>query len=200
MSIETAKIIAMKRSPFFGTLLYNLPIVRTDKIQTLGVDGSVLHVNEKFWESYNNQPEMQVGLLMHEVGHLFLNHLWRGRKFTTIITNPNTGEQISLYNLAGDAVINLMITEEGFRLPNEAFLDEKYHGMTTEEVYQSMLGEVPKENLRRMIKGSFCEKGGWSKPNEKEQKTWARVTKQALEVAKKRGNVPRFADRLYEIL
>ena len=198
----------MRKSPFFGTILFNLPVEFNKEVPTLGVDGFKLSVNKKFWHSFDKKPEAQIALLMHEVGHLFLMHPYRGRKFPVMATDPSTGQTISLYNLAGDAVINLLLTDEGFKLPDGAFIDQKYRGMTTEEVYLDLLKQVNKNGkaspqIQQMAGKSMCDKDGWknagAKPDQKGgEKHWERVVGQAVENAKRAGKLPAFAERLWE--
>ena len=208
MKISTAKFRLYNKSPFFGTLIFNLPIEETTEIPTLGVDGEVLYINNKFWDSLNDKE--QLGTLCHEVGHLFLGHIWRQKHRNEIAIDPTSGQSIFVFNLAGDYVINAMIRKDpNFSLPSKHLYDKKYEGWSTEEVYADLLKRIPKmskQDLHILLHSAICDKSKWGKgqKNKKEAKTneakWKQIGKQAMEVAKQRGNLPEFLKRLYDKL
>lgn len=220
-TISEAKFRILNKNPFFGTLLFNLPVVEvTDpeelkQLPTLGVDGERLYVNMHYWNSLSKAEQMAV--LMHEAGHLFLGHCWRGRNKQEIVADPTTGQMFSLYNLAGDYVINLMIDsdqEKRFKLPGKCPLDRKYDGWSTDEVYADLLKTIPQMTQQQAQDfaekhGGFCSKQRWGKDgNGKErsrqengelQKKWEQVAKQAAEIAKERGFEPAYVKRLFDL-
>lgn len=207
MKLEVAKFRIMNKSPFFGTILYNLPVIEDTKIPTLGVDGESLFYNPKFWNSLKASEQM--GVLMHEAGHLFLGHIWRRKNRNEIAVDPTTGQTVSLFNLAGDLVINLMIKEDSrFDLPKNCPLEQKYSGWFTEQVYEDLLKTIPKatpQQMKDLIKNGFCDKSKWKKGKgagkAKEQEAkWENITKQALENAKAKGQLPSLLKRLYDKL
>lgn len=194
----------MRRNPFFGTILFNLPEEETEELPTVGVDGFKLYYNPKFWNKHNSQEQM--GLLMHEAGHLFLKHVWRGKDKLEFGIDPNTGETISIYNLAGDYVINAIIRNEGMTLPQPHLYDSKYHDWTTDEVYADLCKNMPKmtkkdwQNLMNKMKDS-CDKSGWGKGGKKQddqQGKWEQIAKQAYEAAKSRGKLPAHMARMFK--
>jgi len=207
-SIEEAKLKCLNKMPFLGSILYALPVeeVEKEKLSTLGVDGETLFVNMEFWNKHSKKEQM--ALLMHEAGHLFLKHIWRGRNYTGMAIDPSTGQQISIFNLAGDYVINLMINEDSrFSLPKGCLLDKKYEGWATEEVYMDLLKNMPKmskEDLQKMIDSGICDKSMWGKSQGKQakelEKKWDERIKQAAEYAKAQGKEPAWLKRVYEDL
>lgn len=204
MTIEEAKLKVLNKQPFLGSILYSLPVIPTDKLPTLGVDGEVLYYNEEFWNKHNKKE--QYALLMHEAGHLFLKHIWRGRNYTGMAIDPTSGQQISIFNMAGDYVINLMINEDNrFSLPKGCLLEKKYEGWATEEVYQDLMKNMPKmtkEDLQKMIDSGICDKTMWGKSQGKQakelEKKWDERIKQAAEYAKAQGKEPAWLKRVYE--
>lgn len=203
MDISVAKLKILNKNPFIGTVLLNLPIVETEEIPTLGVDGEVLMVNPKFWAKHSNNQQM--GLLMHEASHLFLGHIWR-RKERNAMASDGAGNTVSLFNLAGDYVINDMITQDNrFELPKGCLLKEKYHNWSSEQVYNDLLKTMPKESeqsIGDMISKQICDKSGWGKGSEKKNKEqenkWKEVSKQAAEVARQKGFNPSYLKRLFK--
>src|SRR3990167_8167514 len=104
MTISEAKFRLYNKSPFLGTILFNLPVEFNDQVPTLGVDGFKLYVNEKYWNSLPNKQKL--GVLEHECGHLFLGHIWRRGKRDDIAISPETHQSCLLWNLATDFSVN----------------------------------------------------------------------------------------------
>lgn len=212
ITIGEAKIKVLNKNPFFGSILMHLPVIETDEVPTLGVDGDFLYVNVKYWESLNQKQKYAA--LMHEAGHLFLRHLWRGKNFTDVAVDPTTGQAISLFNLAGDAVINIMISEDSrFELGKDWFFDKKYVGMATEEVYHDLrknMKQMTQKQMEDLLKKmgasarSGCDKSKWGNGTPKERKQqeqkWTETMKQAAEYARQRGYEPAWLKRLYDEL
>jgi predicted metal-dependent peptidase len=216
MDISTAKFRLTKISPFFGTLILNLPVIETDdpSFPTLGVDGESLLVNINFWNNYNSSPKKQLGLITHEVGHLFLGHIWRRKGRNGLATSPSGGV-VSIWNIAGDYVINGMIDQiKGIEIPPNGLINHKYDGWTTEEVYDDLMKNMPKakEGMSSVPQGvadqeGTCDKSKWNKnagknPREKREKEakWKDLGKQAMEKAKQKGDVPAGLERLFKEL
>ena len=107
---------------FYSTILFNLRQVWTNDIPTAATDGIKLLINPD-WFCALTQPK-QIGLLIHEVSHVALDHNSRGKNL-----------ERKKYNRAADYIINLQITDEGYEIPNGGLLDYQYRGMSTEEVY-----------------------------------------------------------------
>lgn len=107
---------------FYSTILFNLKQIWTDDIPTAATDGINLLINPT-WFCALSQPK-QIGLLIHEVSHVALDHISRSKNYNK-----------EKYNRAADYVINLQITNEGYEIPDNGLLDYQYIGMSTEEVY-----------------------------------------------------------------
>jgi predicted metal-dependent peptidase len=86
--------------------------------------------NPDFWASIPEQSRITV--MAHEVWHLILKHLERGK-----FCDPAD------YNIAADHVINNLLEEEGFSFEGfeDAVKDPQYKGMSTEEVYDIVHAE-----------------------------------------------------------
>lgn len=216
MTIPAAKLKLYHRFPLFGSILFNLPIERDDKVGTIGVDGNKLYYNEKFWNSLKNNE--QLGILCHEVGHLFFGHLWRKGGRDAIAYDPNSGQAVALFNVAGDIVINILIEEQiqllrsqGYysndsevpiMLPKEHLVSYEFAGKATEEVYDT-LKKGHKD--KKMESVSVCQKSMWGKEKtnqEKEdlKKKWEQVSKQAIQHARQKGNMPTSIERAFKEL
>ena len=204
MKIETARFRLLNKSPFFGTILFHLPLVKDDKMPTLGVDGESLHYNPEFWDKQSDSD--QLGLLCHEIAHLFLGHIWRKGHRNHL-----------LWNVAGDYVITLMLEglkDKGITLPKGCFIDKKYKGLSTEQVYSMIEKEVKKQKMSAgqvndmASKSAVCDKGKWGKPksgkgkqkSKQQEAKWKQVAEQAIERAKQKGDIPAGLERLFREL
>ena len=119
---------------FFGAISYRLPIVEGKNFPVAATDGKCIYINPEVIGNYSLAGWL--GILLHEIQHVSLFHMTRrGNK------NP------FLWNIAGDYVINLFIkdleSKDRIELPKDALLDEKYRGMSTEQVYDKLLEDVP---------------------------------------------------------
>lgn len=222
MKIETAKFRLYNKSPFWGSILFNLPIkeinltmkeaVEKGDCMTAGVDGENLYVNMEFWNKLNDKE--QLGIMCHEIGHLFLGHIWRKGFRNDICVDPKTGQQVMLWNLAADVTVNNMILEEGrFSLPKGCFLRKNLKDKSTEEIYEILKKQIPQmtpKELQDLIDSVYNDKSKWgkgkggkkqSRADAKEQEAkWKNIGKQAVEQAKQRGTLPAGIERMFEEL
>jgi len=123
--LSKAKIQLMQRtnSVFYQTILFSLKTSWNTNTETAATDGKNLFINPEWFTSLSNKE--RIGLLVHEVMHVALNHMCR------------RGNRIPLlWNIAADHVINLNLTEAGYELPEHGLYDISYEGMSTEQVYK----------------------------------------------------------------
>ena len=130
-----AEMFANPQFAFLTAIFMQLKFKFRDDIPTAAVDGIHLFFNTGFFESL--PPQERVGIFMHEVMHIALNHLTR------------VGQRDKwIWNVAGDHVINLWLLQNGAKLPNGALADRKFNNMLTEEVYNYLVenpDEMPKD-------------------------------------------------------
>tara|TARA_R110002167_G_scaffold92425_3_gene248259 strand:- start:1720 stop:2823 length:1104 start_codon:yes stop_codon:yes gene_type:complete len=122
-----AKIELMTRSAFISTIALSLKHVITSDTQTADVNGYVIRYNPEF---IKNQTVTQfAGLVAHECWHVAFQHLSRRGSRDPII-----------WNVAGDYIINHMLTKAGFQIPTGGLLDNKYdHTWSTDQVYDELM-------------------------------------------------------------
>ncbi len=126
---RAARLLLLARYPFYGSLLAHLQPQFTDRIETAAVDArDRVYLNPKFFANLDGVGQ-RAFVLAHEALHPGLGIFWRGR-----------GHDPVLSNIAHDFVINLILRDEnpGW-LPKDALLDQKYAGMSYEEVYGSLV-------------------------------------------------------------
>lgn len=103
--IRRARIGLQRSQPFFAYLSLSLKPIEEKRVATMGVDiNANLYYNPKFVE--NLDDKQMEGVLIHEILHLTLLHFLR--------TNERERQ---LSNIAQDMVINYIIKENNFSLP-----------------------------------------------------------------------------------
>ena len=132
--LDKAKIalITRKDSAFITSILFSLKFEWTSNIPTACTDGLCLKVNPTFFLSLSK--EARKSLLAHEAWHVALDHMSR-----LGIREPVR------FNKAGDYVINQILKDANFEIPDTWLLDSKYKENSTEEIYNS-LPEESEEN------------------------------------------------------
>jgi predicted metal-dependent peptidase len=114
--------------PFWGALVWKLELIEDFTCSTGWTDGRRLGFNPAFIETLDNSR--LTAFIAHEVGHPMLgHHVRRGDR------NPR------VWNIACDIVINKILVEAGFKLPEGALYGPQfdiYDGMTAEEIYSKL--------------------------------------------------------------
>lgn len=133
-AMDKAKIqmLSQPDTTFFTTVLFSLKHVWDERIPTACTNGKWIRYNPDFF--MKQSPKQQLGLMLHETFHVVWMHMLR------------LGDRCPMkWNMATDYVINLLITDRGFELPKGALLDEKFRGMSAEEVYDLIPDPDPNE-------------------------------------------------------
>lgn len=133
---------------FFGSLLMKAGMEVVDgnhRVGTLAVTpAGRIYVNATFVATLS-EAELKGGLC-HEILHVallcFARQEWRVAMGVT-----STGHRVSIWNLAHDYVVNLIIHDfqistGRLTLPQDALLDERFRGMAAEEVYDILVKEI----------------------------------------------------------
>lgn len=123
-ALNKAKIRLMSKedSAFFTTVCFSMQHKWDDRIPTAATNGLEIRYNPDFFMGLT--PEERVFLLLHETMHVAFLHMDRLHE-----------RDIRRWNIAADHVINLMLIERGFQMPEGGLADPQYKGMSTEEVY-----------------------------------------------------------------
>lgn len=129
-ALRKVKIKLMAKDPFLATLALDLPTRFTEEVPTAATDGLELLVNPSFWS--NLSDGQKIGVFAHEVLHVAYMHSFRRKTRDPM-----------LWNFAADYVINLVLSDENYQLPDGCLYDTKYRDMSTEEVYEQLLKNMP---------------------------------------------------------
>ena len=129
--VSRAKVRLLMSDPFTASLLITMPVIYTETLPTMATDGKHLYINPSYVDGLTAK-ELE-GVFTHETFHkICMHHIRRGNM------------EPFLFNVAGDIVINELITKDGKVLPEGALgyhtLDEQgiaYEGRnhSTEQVY-----------------------------------------------------------------
>lgn len=128
IALNKAKVHLMSRadSAFFTTICFSLKHEFTEKIPTAATNGKEIFFNPYFFMKLTRDE--QIFLLLHESMHVAYLHMER-------VQTRNK----RIWNIAADHVINLMLIERGYKMPEGGYADPQYTGMSSEEVYALLL-------------------------------------------------------------
>lgn len=189
--IVKARIALLIRQPFYGTLAMRLNLIEDPATSTASTDGVNMRFGPDYIESLD--PAKVQGLLAHEVTHCALLH-----PFRMLHRNPR------VWNEAIDYITNENCLENGFELPEGAFVDPKFNGMSSERVYDKLINEKQKQKQsggsgRRPFgevqppqpkKGEAQSATAQLDENALQATQWKAAVKQAYEAAKQAGKTP----------
>lgn len=130
-NVEDIKNALLIKYPYFGSILANARIIESEEIKTAETDGIDIYYNRKFMNQQNKKQ--QLFTLAHEISHICLNHIERGRD-----------KNHEVFNFAADAVINAHLEKDGLTPPLGVIHDENAIFYTAEEYYEKLMKENPK--------------------------------------------------------
>ena len=130
--IISASLLRLRmKSPFFATLALFARFIPTQSILAAATDGQDIFFNPEFLLSL--PPSQQDGLLLHEVLHAALLHVFR-----------RGARDQEIWNMAADIVVNGLICQQGcFELPQGGIREQKLEHLSVEEIYE-LLQKQPK--------------------------------------------------------
>jgi predicted metal-dependent peptidase len=131
--IQKARTALVLDHPFFGSLLFRLQDRECRSVQTMATDGVSLYYNPEFVETLN--AATLAGTLAHEVMHPALHHHER-----------RSGRDPKRWNMACDYAINPLLIDAGLSLPEGILLDNRFRGMSAEQIYNLIETEAPQES------------------------------------------------------
>jgi predicted metal-dependent peptidase len=137
----TARVGLLLRHPFFGNMATRMSLIdASDWCQTLATDGRNFYFNLEFVDKMNPK-ECEFGFA-HEVLHNVFDHLGR-----------RDGRDPILSNIAADYAVNQILKDERIGVsPSwmKIYQDNKYRGMSYEEIYQHLYDNAEKIDLTKL--------------------------------------------------
>lgn len=129
-AISKARSQLILRAPFFAVLVLKLDPKPHRGVETCATDGNRLWYNPK-WAAETSLDEL-VGVLAQKAMRVALGHPWR-----------RGGREQALWQQAGDAVVNPIIRDSKFKLPDNAINMPEFEGKSAEEAYSVLLKRQP---------------------------------------------------------
>ena len=125
-----AKIELMTRSAFISTIALSAKHTITTSIPTAAVHKIHIMYNPQFIEKLSILQ--LAGVIAHECWHIAFQH------------SARRGERnFLIWNAAADYVINYLLTQAGFQLPENCLLNSKYdENWSTDAVYEDLLQQA----------------------------------------------------------
>ncbi|MCS7118274.1 MAG: VWA-like domain-containing protein [Thaumarchaeota archaeon] len=211
--LDTLMAAISTASPFLGSILRGARIVKADGGPwPAATDGRrTIYLYPKFFEL---APAEQAAVLLHEVLHLAFRHHNRRR------------ENSYLWNIATDSVINTMLKEEGFALPEGAITTDvvseiirrhpaEVKRMSAEEIYSLLLRHAPDVKLEACglhveeEGGGDGDKQDQSIPQDQDSKSsedrdddehWHGVLNRAVVLARLAGRSKESIERAFDLM
>ena len=132
LRIQKARTSLILDHPFFGSLLFRLKGRECRSVQTMATDGVSLFYNPDFVETLT--AATLAGTLAHEVMHPALHHHVR-----------RSGRDPKRWNVACDFAINPLLVDAGLSLPDGVLIDNRFRGMSAEQIYNLLESESETE-------------------------------------------------------
>ena len=138
----TARIGLLLKAPFFGNLATRLILKNADDwLPTAATDGRYFYYNSEF---VNKLPIKQTEFLFgHETLHNVYDHMGR-----------RGDRDPQLFNIACDYAVNLDLVDQriGEKITTvPILLDNKYKGMSSEEIYDKLYENAEKIDLSKLL-------------------------------------------------
>ena len=127
--LPAARAQLVLQHPFLGALLLRLTIRVDDQCRSIATDGAEICYRPAFLAE---MPLADIQFhLTHQVLHCALGHPWRrGHRLAAV------------WAMACDYAVNQLLVDEGFKLAPGAITNERYRGLSAEEIYPLLeLGE-----------------------------------------------------------
>jgi predicted metal-dependent peptidase len=164
-----ARLQLMLAHPYLASALARLPLVNAADMpwcKTMATDGYNIFVNPAFCEKLS---EAEVaGVFAHEVMHAVLGHIDRRK-----------GRNRVHWNMAIDHATNLMLKDFGFTLPANGLFDQRFRGMTAEQIFERVINEPVLEGFDLHLEPGDLE-GAWGRGDDYPTEDERRRLRQAV--------------------
>jgi predicted metal-dependent peptidase len=137
--LTKARINLIGDLPFFGTLLFKLQTKIGTEVPTACTDGRTLTINPDYAAKLTDAQ--LAGLLVEEVGHCAMGHLWR-----------SGGREPNMWNKAADQTLWETIlslqpsTDHRIALSPECKWEPRFSGMCAEDIYHLLQQQQQQQN------------------------------------------------------
>ena len=186
MDFTKIQLLKNKSAKFYYTILFSLKQewVFDKSIPTAAVNSRNIYINASWF--LNLTVDERIGLLVHEAMHIALCHNIR-------LQNRHP----KLWNVAGDYVINNTLIKSGFSLPKGGCIDKRFEDQNTEQVYNTLYDELPKDPQGNIDTSGIAVPGGDDViyPNQDDPIEVQRVERETKNLIQKANIVANGADK-----
>ena len=135
--VSRARIQLMLNNPYLASATARLKFREVEEswCPTMATDGFNIFVNLKFVDTLTEDEV--IGVMAHEVMHCVLGH-----------NDRRKNREPEMWNVAVDYATNLILSDAGIVLPENALLDWQYRGMTAEDIYLELRKKTDKEKSK----------------------------------------------------
>ena len=128
--LQKLRVRFLLRNPFLGMLTTSLELAFNEEIQTACTNGEFMHWNEEYYDKCTHAENE--GVMMHEDLHvMFKHHIVLAS--TPWMTCPKT------FNVGADIIINQLVLDEGYTLPEGAITAYNWPGGPKEFIHIASL-------------------------------------------------------------
>jgi len=204
--IAKARSMVVQQQSFFGPLVLQQNVIETTAVKTTATDGDNFYFNPE-WAATERPEYLRFAVAANGMT-AGLRHPWRA-----------AGRDPKKWNIASDAVVNIVLADSGFQIPQSAKYNPNYKGLSAEQIYALLEREEQEEKKEQQQGnspggnappddgdgdgqapdygggGSIIDAPKTSKSKESEGRWQSRVL-QAGEMARSRGTLPGEIDRL----
>lgn len=127
--LRAARAQLVLQHPFLGALLLRLAMIPDDQCRSIATNGAEIRFRPAFLTNLS-LSDIQFHLT-HQVLHCALGHPWRrGHRLAAV------------WDMACDYAVNQLLVDEGLKLASGAIINERFRGLSAEEIYPLLeLGE-----------------------------------------------------------
>lgn len=183
--------------PFFGSLIGYLPFEATESVALAATDGKAFLYHPTHLATFVEEDVQRLmAVILHEVGHIALGHLWR-----------QDARDTRRWNYACDYAINSILrTSFGYHdaplplsLPGSFLYKKEYDNLSAEEIYERLETEPFEEPAweEGVEQGDWSDHTRWTSTEStdpfeqrQQQEVWRQRMVQAQHVHEQRSNIP----------
>ena len=142
LNISKIKVSLLFKDEFLGSILSSTEVIEDKSSETACTDGDKIYYNEEFINSLSENDALFV--FAHEVAHIAFKHAYRAKQL-------NIKDDLILWNIASDYVVNYELEKSGFKIAKFALKPlEKYYNKDTETIYNDLKRLQRKNKLQEV--------------------------------------------------
>ena len=141
--IQRFKMELLRKMPFYGDILMQVPFVEDKQIPTAATNGKTIWYNEKFLSGLSTGEKNFV--LLHEVFHILLRHGVR---------NADAKRDKDIWNIACDIIVNDMLVKlqrkmNDFNIPFQMPSTATYIYIELDETAENLYEKIKADNANK---------------------------------------------------